>query len=220
MIGDDYDIDDEDFHSLERIFAVDEPILKVDSKEGRIENRNVLSICNHIIHNHKGSIVVGKENKTKLTYTIELPILKEDLTRETEKAEVRHAYETISNLDMDILIVDDEEYVRNTMYYFFDKKGCRVTLAEDGEFGLKVAKEKPFDLIFMDYLMPKMGGFEAARKILENNRDVKIVFITGRVSLDEDELYKSGVYDCIKKPFEMNELYEIAKKVALEKGIV
>lgn len=220
IIGDDYEIDEDDFHSLERIFAVDEPILKVDSKEGKIENRNVLSICNHIIRNHKGSIYVKKENKTKLTYTIELPIMKEDHAPEIEEAETRHAYETIANLDMDILIVDDEEYVRNTMYYFFDKKGCRVTVAEDGEFGLNVAKEKPFDLIFMDYLMPKMGGFEAARKILESKSDVKIVFITGRVSLDEEELYKSGVYACIKKPFEMNDLYEIAKKVALEKGIV
>ncbi len=220
IIGDDYEIDEDDFNSLERIFAVDEPILKVDSKEGRIENRNVLSICNHIIRNHKGSIAVKKEYKTKLTYTIELPIMKEDYAPEIEETETRHAYETIANLDMDILIVDDEEYVRNTMYYFFDKKGCRVTLAEDGEFGLKVAKEKPFDLIFMDYLMPRMGGFEATRKILENNSDAKIVFITGRVSLDEEELYQSGVYACVKKPFEMNDLYEIAKKVALEKGIV
>jgi CheY-like chemotaxis protein len=220
VIGDDYEIDEDDFRSLERIFAVDEPILKVDSKEGKIENRNVLSICNHIIRNHRGSIVVQNENKKKLTYTIELPIMKEDHAPEVEDAETRHAYETITNLDMDILIVDDEEFVRNTMYYFFDKKGCRVTLAEDGEFGLNVAKDKPFDLIFMDYLMPKMGGFEAARKILENNSDVKIVFITGRESLNEEELYKSGVYACIKKPFEMNDLYEIAKKVALEKGIV
>lgn len=220
IIGDEYEIDEEDFHSLERIFVVDEPILKVDSKEGRIENRNVLSICNHIIRNHKGSIGVKKVNKTKLTYTIELPIMKEDHAPEIEEAEIRHAYEVIANLDMDILIVDDEEYVRNTMYYFFDKKGCRVTLAEDGEFGLKMAKEKPFDLIFMDYLMPRMGGFEAARKILENNSDAKIVFITGRESLDEEELYKSGVYACVKKPFEMNDLYEIARKVALEKGIV
>jgi len=220
IIGEDYRINEDDFKSLKRIFAFDEPILKIDSKEGRIENRNVLSICNHIIHNHKGSIVVEKENTDKFTYTIELPIMKGALVPEKEEVELRHAYESIENLDMDILIVDDEEYVRNTMYYFFDKKGCRVTLAEDGEFGLNIAKEKPFDLIFMDYLMPKMGGFEAARKILENNNEVKIVFITGRVSLDEAELYKSGVYSCIKKPFEMNDLYDIARKVALEKGII
>ena len=224
IIGEDYNIDDEDFKSLERIFAFDEPILKVDSKEGKIENRNVLSICNHIIHNHKGSILVEKEVDNQLVYTVKLPIAKITAAVIEEELEVagytKRAYESIENLDMDILIVDDEEYVRNTMYYFFDKKGCRVTLAEDGEYGLHIAKEKPFDLIFMDYLMPKMGGFEAARKILKHNQEVKIVFITGRDTLDEEELYRSGVYACIKKPFEMNDLYEIAKKVVLEKGIV
>jgi CheY-like chemotaxis protein len=140
--------------------------------------------------------------------------------REEEEAPARHAFESIDNLDMDILIVDDEEYVRNTIYYLFDKRGCRVTLAEDGEFGLTMAKQKPFDLVFMDYLMPKMGGVEAARKIHEHNKDVKIVFITGRDSLDEDELFKAGVYAFIRKPFEMKELFEIAKKVAMEKGLV
>jgi CheY-like chemotaxis protein len=224
IIGEDYQISEDDFRSLERIFAFDEPVLKVDSKEGKIENRNVLSICNHIIHNHLGSISVTFADEMKVEYTIKLPITTAEKQPVEEKIaeprRERHAYEHIENLDMDILIVDDEEYVRNTIYYFFDKKGCRVTLAEDGEFGLGIAKEKPFDLIFMDYLMPKMGGFEAARKILENNKDVKIVFITGRVSLNEEELYKSGVYACIKKPFEMNDLYDIAKKVAMERGII
>ena len=224
IMGEDYNIDEADFRSLERIFAFDEPVLKVDSKEGKIEKRNVLSICNRIIRNHKGNILVQIEDKKKLIYTVTIPITKSTPVSPEEEMELvgrtKHAYKHIENIDMDILVVDDEAYVRNTIYYFFDKKGCRVTLAEDGEFGLNIAKKKPFDLIFMDYLMPKMGGFEAARKILENNSEVKIVFITGRDTLDEDELYKSGVYACIKKPFEMNDLYEIAKKVLLEKGII
>jgi DNA-binding response OmpR family regulator len=126
----------------------------------------------------------------------------------------------INDLDMDILVVDDEEYVRNTIYYFFDKKGCRVTVAEDGEYGFNIAKSKPFDLIFMDYLMPKMGGIESARKILDKNKDAKIVFITGRESLNEDDLIEAGVYSCIKKPFEMKDLFDIAKRVAFQRGIV
>jgi CheY-like chemotaxis protein len=150
-----------------------------------------------------------------------MPLMKESELRENvSQAAEKHAYAHIENLDMEILIVDDEEYVRNTMYYFFDKKGCRVTVAEDGEFGLKMAKEKPFDLIFMDYLMPKMGGVESARKILETNPNVKIVFITGRETFNEEELYRAGIYACVRKPFEMGDLFDIAKKVALEKGIV
>ena len=224
IVGEDYIIEEEDFRSLERIFAFDEPVLKVDSKEGKIENRNVLSICNRIIRNQKGSILVTKEDGKRLVYTIKLPVATSvPLSAEEEfelSGRAKRAYESIENLDMDILVVDDEEYVRNTIYYFFDKKGCRVTLAEDGEFGLNMAKQKPFDLIFMDYLMPKMGGIEAARKIIQYNSEVKIVFITGRDTLDEEELYRSGVYACIKKPFEMNDLYDIAKKVVLEKGIL
>jgi CheY-like chemotaxis protein len=219
--GEDYEISGDDFNSLERIFSFNEPILKADSKEGKIENRNVLSICNRIISNHKGSIVVKRDDDGKIIYTLKLPVLQGDFAVfEEEEAPARHAFESIESLDMDILIVDDEEYVRNTIYYLFDKRGCRVTLAEDGEFGLTMAKQKPFDLIFMDYLMPKMGGVEAARRIHEHNKDVKIVFITGRDSLDENELYKAGVYACIQKPFEMKELFEIAKKVAMEKGLI
>ncbi len=219
--GDGYMLDEKDFTSLQRIFTFNQPVLKIDSKEGKIENRNVLSICNRIVHNHGGEIQVDRSQKGDVVYLLRLPV--EKVTSEAkavEKIEAKHAYAHIDNLDMEILVVDDEEYVRNTIYYFFDKKGCRVTLAEDGEFGLAVAKEKPFDLIFMDYLMPKMGGVEAAQKILENNNEAKIVFITGRESLDEEQLYKYGVYACIKKPFEMIDLYDIAKKVALQKGIV
>jgi len=219
--GNGYMLDEKDFISIQRLFAFNQPVLKMNSKEGKIENRNVLSICNRIIHNHGGEIQVERNQKGDIVFTMQLPVQK--VTAEAEavvETEAKHAYAYIDNLDMEILVVDDEEYVRNTIYYYFDKKGCRVTLAEDGEFGLKVAKEKPFDLIFMDYLMPKMGGVEAAQKILENNSEAKIVFITGREPLDEEQLYNSGVYACIKKPFEMSDLYDIAKKVALQKGIV
>lgn len=213
-------IDANDVKSLERVFAFNEPVLKVDSKEGRIENRNVLSICNRIIHNHQGTILLKKEDDF-FTYRVRIPTPQKlyDVL-EKERVTTKEAYESLEDLDMDILVVDDEEYVRNTIYYFFNKKGCRVTLAEDGEYGLNVAKQKPFDLIFMDYLMPKMGGIEAARRILENNSEVKIVFITGRDPLNEQEIYRSGVYAIINKPFEMKDLYSIAKKVALQKGII
>lgn len=217
ITGNNCQLNGEEFGSLENIFAFNEPVLKMDSREGKIENRNVLSICNHIVHNHGGSVNVIKAGK-KLSYTVFLPMLEV-----SEKPEVPALpyEEAMKNLDMDILVVDDEEYVRNTIYYFFSKKGCRVTLAEDGEFGLNVARARPLDLIFMDYLMPKMGGIESARKILENNRDVKIVFITGRDTLEqEQQLYNSGIYACIKKPFEMKDLYRVAKKVAMEKGLV
>jgi len=219
--GKDYDISDSEFKSLQRIFTLDQPVLKMDSKEGKIENRNVLSICNRIIRNHRGSINVTRKVDNTLVYSVELPIFKRlSEIAEIEELPLKPIYQDLENLNMEILVVDDEEYVRNTMFYFFDKKGCRVTVAEDGQYALNIAEKEHFDLIFMDYLMPRMGGIEAAKNILKYDKDVKIVFITGKDTIDEDPLYKSGVYACIKKPFEIKELYEIAKKVSLEKGIV
>jgi two-component system NtrC family sensor kinase len=216
--SDRYMLSDQEYTSLQRIFAFDEPVLKMDSREGRIENRNVLSICNRIAHNHGGSILLSRR-KERVAFTVRLPVV-ELYNGVAEEAAEKYAHERIDNLDLDILVVDDEEYVRNTIYYFFDKKGCRVTMAEDGAFGFQVARDKPFDLVFMDYLMPKMGGIESARKIMENNPDSRIVFISGQEPLDEQQLFKAGIYALIRKPFEMSDLYDIARKVALQKGIV
>lgn len=214
-------IDDETRSLLRKLLSVEIPILDVESKEGRVETHNVLTLCSRIVRNHGGDLLLGREAKNKLIFRVKLPVLSRlPEAGEVEKIPFEQVYDLVGTLDMDILVVDDEEYVRNTLYYFFARKGCRVTLAEDGEFGLKVAKEKHFDIIFMDYLMPKMGGIEAARKIREGDREVKIVVITGREPLDEDELHRTGIYACIKKPFEIKELYTIAKKAAIESGII
>ena len=214
------DISDAEVHSLRRVFALDVPVLKEDSREGRLENRNILSLCSRIIRNHRGMLGVEKKDDV-LTYTVSLPLLERvGKSADDKKETLGQPSMNVDELDMDILIVDDEEYVRNTMYYFFDQRGCRVTLAEDGEFGYTVATQKPFDLIFMDYMMPKMGGVESARNIMQSNPEAKIVFITGRETIDEDALYRSGIYGFVKKPFEMKDLYDIAIKVAMQKGIV
>lgn len=221
VVGDRYNLSDEDFASYEKIFSMDLPILQTADEEGKIDYRSILSICNRIVRNHRGTMQLVKSKEGEVIYTITLPVLREEeMEPYVDELHEETTIANINDLDMDILVVDDEEYVRNTIYYFFDKKGCRVTVAEDGEFGFNIAKSKPFDLIFMDYLMPKMGGIESARKIMDKNRDAKIVFITGRESINEEDLYKSGIYACIKKPFEMKDLFDIAKRVAFQKGLV
>jgi CheY-like chemotaxis protein len=221
IVGDRYSLSDEAFASYEQIFSMGFPMLQSADEEGKIDYRGILSVCNRIVRKHGGNMELKKSKAGEVIYTVTLPMLREEeMEAAAEELYEEAPYANINNLDMDILVVDDEEYVRNTIYYFFDKKGCRVTVAEDGEFGFDIAKTKPFDLIFMDYLMPKMGGIESARKIMDKNKDAKIVFITGRESLNEEDLYKSGIYACIKKPFEMKDLFNIAKRVAFQKGLV
>jgi len=214
-------VDEETFRHIGRLMSIEVPVLETESLEGREESHSVLTICNRIIRNHEGEISLREEEKRGLFIRVKLPVLKRLAgLGEMEKVSRIPAADLVDTLDMDILVVDDEEYVRNTLYYFFVHKGCRVTLAEDGEFGLKVAAKQQFDLIFMDYLMPRMGGIEACRRISEMNSDVKIVFITGKESLYEKELQDAGVYACVRKPFEIKELYAIARKVAMERRII
>ena len=221
IMGDRSNLTDEEFESYQTIFSMELPILQTADEEGKIDYRSILSVCNRIIRNHQGTLQLEKTKKGEVVYTVTLPVLDEDAkAAHTDELQEETSVANINDLDMDILVVDDEEYVRNTIYYFFDKKGCRVTVAEDGEFGFDIAKSNPFDLIFMDYLMPKMGGIESARKIMEKHEDAKIVFITGRESINEEDLYKAGIYACIRKPFEMKDLFDIAKRVAFQKGLV
>ena len=212
-------VSEEEYKTIKRILAINEPILKMDSKEGEIENKNVLSMCNRIIFNHKGNISIEKKGRS-IVYSVALPYIEQPSVEIKEGVLAPSSYaDSFENLDMDVLVVDDEEFVRNTLYYFFQQKGCRVTLAEDGKYGLEIAKKKPFDIVFMDYLMPKMGGIKSAKEILKYNSDVRIVFITGKEVTDENEIIKSGVYSIIKKPFEIEDIYSVAKKVAMEKGL-
>jgi len=212
-------ISNEEYQSIKRILAINEPILKMDSEEGKIENKNVLSMCSRIIFNHKGIIGIDKKD-SNINYSVILPFIEQPEMDIKEGSIAPGDYiDSFENLDMDVLVVDDEEFIRNTLYYFFQQKGCRVTLAEDGKYGLDIAKERPFDVIFMDYLMPKMGGIESAKEILKHNSEARIIFITGKEVANEEEIIKSGVYFIIRKPFEIEDIYSVAKKVAMEKGL-
>ena len=82
-----------------------------------------------------------------------------------------------------------------------------VTLAKDGEEGLKAFKRSDFDLCITDVMMPKKDGFSLAKEIREENKDLPIIFLTAK-SLKEDVLegFKIGADDYITKPFNSEEL--------------
>jgi DNA-binding response OmpR family regulator len=82
-----------------------------------------------------------------------------------------------------------------------------VTLATDGEEGLKEFKKGTFDLTITDVMMPKKDGFSLARDIREENTDMPIIFLTAK-TLKEDVLegFKIGADDYITKPFNSEEL--------------
>ena len=100
-----------------------------------------------------------------------------------------------------ILIIDDEEQIRNILRIYLVKEGYEVTEAEDGEEGLKIFYEKPFDLILLDVMLPKKDGWSILREIKKYTK-TPVIMLTARDEI-EDEIFgfEIGADDYITKPF-------------------
>ncbi len=117
-----------------------------------------------------------------------------------------------------ILVIDDEKSIRNTLKDILEFEGHTVDLASDGMEGLGLLPKKDYDIVLSDIKMPKMDGLELLPKILEIKNDVQIIMISGHGSIDNAvEAIKKGAYDFIEKPLDLNRLL-ITIKNALDKS--
>lgn len=115
-----------------------------------------------------------------------------------------------------ILVVDDEKDLLDLIEYNLKKEGFQVLKAEDGEEGIKVAKEHKPDLILMDIMMPKMGGIQAVEIIRQDEslRNMPIIFLTARSDeKTEVEGLDKGGDDYITKPISTTKLISRIKAV-------
>lgn len=107
----------------------------------------------------------------------------------------------------DILIIDDEKAIRKTLGEILSFEGYKIFEAADGEEGLKVFKEKSFDVVLCDIKMPKLDGIEFLQKAGEINPDVPVIMISGHGNIETAvEAVKKGAYDYISKPPDLNRL--------------
>ena len=105
-----------------------------------------------------------------------------------------------------ILVIDDEEDLRENLKYILQMKGCVVELAEDGVQGLKVLEKLRPDLIILDLNMPNMGGIEFYQKICVGDVPQHPVFVlTARANMEK--FFKNfNVDGFMAKPFEIADL--------------
>lgn len=108
-----------------------------------------------------------------------------------------------------ILIVEDEDSIRESLQDMLEINGYNVTVAENGVEALKSIQEQKPDLIISDVMMPEMDGFEFLKAVKCNTKTelVPIIMLTAKVEL-ESKLYglELGADDYITKPFEFREL--------------
>lgn len=106
-----------------------------------------------------------------------------------------------------ILVVDDEESIREFLEIMLRKEGYEVTTAEDGAKGLEIIKKKTFDLVISDLQMPNMTGLELLKNVRDSYPDLLFMMITAFGTTETAvEAMKLGAYDYITKPFKIDEV--------------
>jgi len=111
-----------------------------------------------------------------------------------------------------ILIVDDEESVRDSLYNWFIEDGYIVECAENAKVALSILESKNYDIILADLKMPGMDGLEMQRRIKSLNKDSIVIIMTAFASVDSAvRALKDGAYDYVTKPFDPDDLSHLIR---------
>ena len=183
-----------------------------------------LAVSFGIIRRHEGSVEVESEVNAGTKFKIILP--KANISEEAAVAlEAEHKTaetETINATPKPpfegpqpkILVVDDEDAVRELLRDLLEAEGCRVYLAPGGREALSLFAVQEFDGVFTDVGMPGMSGWELAHAIRERNETVPIAVITGwGEAVGSDEQKQARVNWVVTKPFRAERISELAQEI-------
>lgn len=113
---------------------------------------------------------------------------------------------------MHILIVEDEAGIVQFLQQGLEEEGYQISTASDGAIGFDLIQKETFDLILLDWMLPKMNGLELCKAIRKKDSITPIIFLTAKDTIQETiEGLKAGANDYIKKPFSFEELIERIK---------
>jgi DNA-binding NtrC family response regulator len=106
-----------------------------------------------------------------------------------------------------VLVVDDEEIMRDVLETLLSAEGHRVDLAKTGEEGIEAYGRRPYDVVLLDVSMPGMGGLAALEEILKADPEAVVVMITAYATFDTAiGAWERGAFGCIRKPFQNEQI--------------
>ena len=128
------------------------------------------------------------------------------------RVNISHYCIQLKKYKMKILIVEDEAGIVQFLKQGLEEEGYEISTALDGLLGFELFKKESFDLILLDWMLPKMNGLELCKAIRIKDKTIPIIFLTAKDTIQETiEGLKSGANDYIKKPFSFDELLERIK---------
>ncbi|MDR2576008.1 MAG: sigma-54 dependent transcriptional regulator [Treponema sp.] len=118
-----------------------------------------------------------------------------------------------------ILIIDDELGIRQALTAILEDEKYRVFSAEDAMAGMKILEDKKIDIVFLDVLLPKLGGLEALDQIHANWPGLEVVMISGHANIDMAvRAVKGGAFDFLEKPLSLDKVLTVCRNaLALRK---
>ena len=109
-----------------------------------------------------------------------------------------------------ILIIDDEPGIRKTLASILEDEQYQVVTAADALQGLELLEEEPVDLVFLDVLLPRLGGLEALERIREGWPQIEVVVISGHANVDMAvRAVKLGAFDFLEKPLSLDRVLTV-----------
>ncbi|MDQ3252763.1 MAG: response regulator [Acidobacteriota bacterium] len=184
-----------------------------------------LAVTYGVIRRHEGSIEVETELGRGTTFRITLPIAESAAPSAQQTEEPGMGLTMVGNAQVPkILIVDDDDYVRDLLQEILEAEGYDITTAKNGSEAHVAFKAMRFDAVFTDVAMPGISGWELARMIREQNDGVYIAVITGwGAAVGTEEQIAARIDRVLTKPFDVNEIVKVASEIpqyrtAREKG--
>ncbi|MBA2341286.1 MAG: response regulator [Pyrinomonadaceae bacterium] len=170
-----------------------------------------LFISYGIIEQHGGAISVESMTSQGTTFTLDLPASEEKVV----KGELPQITDDVAPLS--ILVVDDEDFVRETLVEMLSAFKHHVSERASGAEALEACERRKFDMVFTDLSMPGMDGWAVARGVRHRQRNAKVVLVTGYGTNatpphDAEEI----VDEVLGKPFDFNQIREMLARLSVK----
>ena len=184
-----------------------------------------LAVSFGIIRRHRGNVEVESQHGRGTKFIITLPVASmssgvDIVVDEGQFIQSGSIALLPEQIPLKVLVVDDEDFVRELLKEILEFEGCAVTIAQNGDEALQMFQEGSFDGVFTDVGMPGMSGWELAQAIREQSEMIPIAVITGwGEAVGSDEQKEAGVDWVIAKPFTADRISELVKEIRRQRGV-
>ncbi|CAN5519953.1 hypothetical protein BH18VER1_BH18VER1_01850 [soil metagenome] len=172
-----------------------------------------LSVVYGVVNNHRGFVQVESEPRQGTTFSVYLPIVHQP---ETPQHDVGHGVPFKRRQPRTIMLVEDEEMLRELAIQILEAEGYLVLAASDGLEAVDLFDQHKSEigLVVCDLGLPKLGGRDVFMKMKESCPSVRAIVVSGYLEPTmRSEILKAGVIDTIQKPYDFRELLDKIKTV-------